>query len=105
VDDVLWQILHRGSLSGVLLGFSNFGELCGAFFVLCVGQGIPTPLPFVRWDAIALSLLWVFSISHPTHAVGFCLSIAPLIICVSAGWAAGDVSTGPRLTAPHLQGR
>lgn len=86
------HVLKDGSLSGILLGASNFGELCGALFVLVVGQVIPTPLPFVRFDGAALSILWVFAFSHPTSGMTFALCLAPFLVFVSAGWAAGDVS-------------
>ena len=50
---------QKGSLSGVLLGGSNFGELCGAALVLRFSRHIKTPIPWVRFDALALGVLWV----------------------------------------------
>lgn len=69
------------------------GQLLGALLVLVLSRRIPTPLPFVRWDALALSLCWVFALGPPAGgAVHFLSAVAPLLLCVSGGWAAGDVS-------------
>ena len=49
-------------------------------------------MPFVRWDGVMLLILWVFAFAHPTSGLPFALTLVPFLLCVSAGWAAGDVS-------------
>ena len=74
---------------------SNLGELFGAVFVLFTTTLIPTPIPFLRFDALALLIIWVLpTYSHyiqPHNAV-YAWRIAGMFIPVSMGWAAGDVS-------------
>lgn len=82
-------VLKNGALSGILLGGSNFGELCGAALVLIVGSRIMTPLPWVRIDAMALSVLWVFPfagnwISDSFTPLKVALSLMPLMILLSS---------------------
>ncbi len=74
---------------------SNLGELFGAAFVLFTTTFIPTPMPFLRFDALALLILWVLpSYSHQVvpYDAGYAWRIAGMFIPVSMGWAAGDVS-------------
>jgi len=84
--------LKVGAYSGILLGGSNFGELLGALFVLTFVRLIPTPLPWVRLDAISLSALWVLPFIPTQPPLQIAMSIMPMMIVVSAAWAAGDVS-------------
>ncbi|GBB88493.1 hypothetical protein RclHR1_01500023 [Rhizophagus clarus] len=86
------QVLHEKSYSYILLGGSNFGELLGALGVLLLVSKVPTPLPWVRFDAIALMTLWIFPYLPVTSALTWALSALPLMIVLSSGWAAGDVS-------------
>jgi len=86
------QVLKEKSYSYILLGGSNFGELLGALGVLLVASRIPTPLPWVRFDAIALMTLWIFPFLPVQSALTWALSALPLMVVLSSGWAAGDVS-------------
>ncbi|KAL1915256.1 uncharacterized protein VTP21DRAFT_7532 [Calcarisporiella thermophila] len=86
------NVLNQGALSGVLLGSSNFGELLGALSVLLFSAQIRTPLPWVRLDAIMLSTLWIFPFLYTDSPVTFVCAAIPLMILLSGGWAAGDVS-------------
>jgi len=74
---------------------SNLGELIGAVFVLVTTTLIPTPMPFLRFDALALLIIWVvpsYSSQVVPNQVGYAWKIAGMFIPVSMGWAAGDVS-------------
>ncbi|RIA95385.1 major facilitator superfamily domain-containing protein [Glomus cerebriforme] len=86
------QVLNEGSYSGILLGGSNFGELLGAFSVLLLASKVYTPLPFVRFDAVALMTLWIFPYLPVHDPLKWALYALPLMIVLSSGWAAGDVS-------------
>jgi hypothetical protein len=74
---------------------SNLGELFGALFVLITTTSIPTPMPFLRFDALALLVVWALPsysrVIQPHNAV-YAWRIAAMFIPVSMGWAAGDVS-------------
>ena len=48
----------------ILVG-SNLGELLGAMVVLLMGNLFPTPIPWVRLDALLLCLIWVLPFSRP----------------------------------------
>jgi hypothetical protein len=42
-----------------MVGGSNFGELLGALSVALFTNAVPTPLPWLRLDAVALQLVWI----------------------------------------------
>ena len=83
------------SYSQIMVCGSNLGELFGAFFVLVTTTYIQTPLPFLRFDALALLIVWVLPFYTKTiqpHNAMYAWRIAGMFIPVSMGWAAGDVS-------------
>ena len=85
---------------------SNLGELFGATFVLFTTTSIPTPMPFLRFDALALLIIWVIpSYSHQIvpHQASYAWRIAGILIPVSMGWAAGDVSLAAFIQAALTQ--
>eukprot|EP00128_Syssomonas_multiformis_P001876 Colp12_sorted_trinity150504_noHs@33661 len=53
------RVLKTGAYSSIMTGGSNFGELCGATFVLFCTNLVQTPIPWLRWDALTLSIVWV----------------------------------------------
>jgi hypothetical protein len=53
------RILGTSAWSQIIVGGSNFGELLGALSVLLLTNYVPTPIPFLRLDALALNLVWV----------------------------------------------
>ena len=76
-----------------MTGGSNFGELLGALSVLLFAKSIPTPIPFLRLDAIALNLVWILPFIKVTKGkVAGAWKVAGCFIPISYGWAAGDVS-------------
>ncbi|RHZ86498.1 hypothetical protein Glove_50g107 [Diversispora epigaea] len=89
------QVLKDGSLSGFLVAASNFGELLGALSVFLISTRIRSPLPWVRLDSVTLMVLWVFpylSVTSSLNSYKWVGAVFPLMMVLSAGWAAGDVS-------------
>lgn len=86
------KVLHDGSLSQILLGGSNFGELCGAAMVLKFSKYIKSPLPWVRIDAVTISVLWVFAYVDASNPNAVAAGLIPVMMVLSGAWAAGDVS-------------
>lgn len=77
-----------------MVGGSNFGELLGAASVFLLNDYVPTPLPWLRLDALMLNLVWTLPRYSQIFApeVSSAWKIAATFIPVSFGWAAGDVS-------------
>ncbi|KAJ3231007.1 hypothetical protein HDU81_004088 [Chytriomyces hyalinus] len=91
-------VLGDASYAQIMNGGSNFGELVGAFTVFIFNTQIKTPIPWVRWDALVLNLLWLVPclgyqfLSTGTSPQTFAWMVAGLFMFISMGWAAGDVS-------------
>ncbi|KAJ3267691.1 hypothetical protein HK104_005703 [Borealophlyctis nickersoniae] len=89
-------VLNESAYGSLIVGGSNFGELLGALFVFIFTYVIRTPLPWLRLDAITLSIVWVLYAITPTtlgiSPLGTAGVLAAIFIPVSMGWAAGDVS-------------
>ncbi|KAI9342324.1 hypothetical protein BDR26DRAFT_836570 [Obelidium mucronatum] len=91
-------VLGDASMSQIMVGGSNFGELCGAFIVFIFNTQIHTPIPWVRWDAIVLNLVWLVpGLAYGLLTTGvspyqYAWIVAALYMFISMGWAAGDVS-------------
>ncbi|KAE8202906.1 hypothetical protein A4X06_0g3770 [Tilletia controversa] len=87
------QIIGVSSYSQIMVGGSNFGELCGALSVMIFTNAVPTPMPWLRLDAVLLMLVWVLPyISLERNSVKSAWRLAGIFLPVSYGWAAGDVS-------------
>jgi hypothetical protein len=76
-----------------MVGGSNFGELLGAVAIFLFSGAVPTPIPWLRLDALMLLLIWYvpFYPSEPRNAI-YAWRLAALFIPISFGWSAGDVS-------------
>ncbi|KAL9648065.1 hypothetical protein ABK040_012119 [Willaertia magna] len=101
------KILHEGSYSGIMLGGSNFGELCGAGILLIFAKYVKKPTIWIIGDALFLNLMWIFPfltfseqhkdpttgnpIGTPTNLI-FSICIIPAMVLVSGSWAAGDIT-------------
>lgn len=86
-------ILKQTAYSQIMVGGSNFGELLGALFVFLFTNAVPSPFPWVRWDALTLNLLWIIPYAYPfSNTFAYAWVLALLLVFVSSGWAAGDVS-------------
>ncbi|GAA5822424.1 hypothetical protein JCM11251_006334 [Rhodosporidiobolus azoricus] len=88
------RVLGVSAWSQIMVGGSNFGELLGALSVFLLNDYIPTPIPWLRLDALMLNLVWLlpfYSRNSPRNVTS-AWRIAGTYIPVSFGWAAGDVS-------------
>ncbi|KAJ3187888.1 hypothetical protein HDU85_006281 [Gaertneriomyces sp. JEL0708] len=87
-------ILKEPAYGQIMVGGSNFGELIGAAFVLAFTTLIKTPLPWLRLDALTLTIGWVLWKADPSQVGALTMAwiLAAVFVGVSAGWAAGDVS-------------
>ncbi|TPX54324.1 hypothetical protein PhCBS80983_g05963 [Powellomyces hirtus] len=89
-------VLKESAYGSIMVGGSNFGELLGAVFVFLFTTVIKTPLPWLRLDAVTLSIAWVFYKRTPeslgTSPLGAAWILAAILVPISFGWAAGDVS-------------
>ena len=54
------KILQKGSYSGIMLGGSNFGELCGAGVLLLFAKRVKKPTIWITLDSLFLNLMWIF---------------------------------------------
>ncbi|SGY60636.1 BQ5605_C007g04460 [Microbotryum silenes-dioicae] len=89
------RVLNVSAYSQIIVGGSNFGELLGAATVFLLSDYVPTPLPWLRLDALALNIVWIlprFSQIAKPRQVRWAWYIAACFIPISFGWAAGDVS-------------
>ncbi|TEB33902.1 hypothetical protein FA13DRAFT_1730187 [Coprinellus micaceus] len=88
------RVLETSAWSQIIVGGSNFGELLGAAAVLWLSSRVPTPIPWLRFDALALNIVWVLPAfaKIATKDVTWAWKIAGCFIPISMGWAAGDVS-------------
>lgn len=96
------RYLGDASWSQIIVGGSNAGELLGALAVLLLSTGgtIPTPMPWLRLDALLLMVVWYLPYWRPEAGhVGQAWLVAGTFIPVSFGWAAGDVSLAAYIQA------
>ncbi|KAL0634944.1 hypothetical protein Q9L58_006138 [Maublancomyces gigas] len=104
------DIFHDPAYSRILVCGSNLGELVGALTVFLFGNMVPSPIPWLRLDACLLLLTWVLPFyrrSDPTtHTrkgppidAKWVWRLTPLLIPISFGWAAGDVSLAAYIQA------
>ena len=83
----------------IIVGGSNLGELLGALLVFILSSKIKSPLPWVRLDALMLLGVWGVvrwrpQVDEETGKVPvvWAWKLAGVLIPISMGWAAGDVS-------------
>lgn len=90
----------RSEWAQVLVGGSNLGELLGALFVFLFTNLIPTPMPWLRIDALMLLIPWFLGYWYPSrNRVSQAFVVAGAFVPVSFGWAAGDVSLAAYIQA------
>jgi hypothetical protein len=58
------RVLGTSAWSQILVGGSNFGELLGALSVFLLATKIPTPIPWLRMDALALNVSYPLLVDH-----------------------------------------
>jgi len=94
------RYLGNSAWAQIMVGGSNFGELCGAAFVFLFTNVVQTPLPWLRLDALALLIVWYLPYWRPRAGdVNQAWKVAATFIPISFGWAAGDVSLAAYIQA------
>jgi len=94
------KVFNVSAYSQILVGGSNFGELCGAFMVFVLNDFVPTPIPWLRADSLLLLIVWSFSFYYPPAGdVKYAWYLALVFLPISFGWAAGDVSLAAYIQA------
>jgi hypothetical protein len=92
ISMILHTLIHVVA-SQIMVGGSNFGELLGALSVVFFTNAVPTPIPWLRLDALFLQIVWILPyISVERGSAKSAWRIAGCFIPISFGWAAGDVS-------------
>jgi hypothetical protein len=114
-------VLKDSSFQQIMVGGSNFGELCGAVTVFFTVNYIPTwvpllflflfltittrPIPFLRLDALMLLIIWYLPFYRPPRISPIVAwKMAATFIPISFGWAAGDVSLAAYIQASLARG-
>ncbi|KAJ7210995.1 major facilitator superfamily domain-containing protein [Mycena rebaudengoi] len=94
------SVIGDSSFSQIIVGGSNFGELLGAISVLFLTNRVPTPIPWLRIDALMVNIVWVMPfLPVVTGNVQSAWKLAAIFIPISYGWAAGDVSLAAYIQA------
>lgn len=98
------RVFLESAYSQIIVSGSNFGELLGAISVFFLNDAIPTPIPWLRLDALLLLIVWVTPWYTPTVPesgidVKYAWILAAIFIPISFGWAAGDVSLAAYIQA------
>ncbi|KAK4050848.1 hypothetical protein OIV83_003270 [Microbotryomycetes sp. JL201] len=88
------RVLGQSAWSQIIIGGSNFGELLGAASVFVLNDHIPTPIPWLRFDALMLNLIWVLPHFSRVLApeVSSAWKLAIFFCPLSIGWSSGDCS-------------
>ncbi|OLL25432.1 hypothetical protein NEOLI_000528 [Neolecta irregularis DAH-3] len=94
------RTLGESAYSQIMVGGSNFGELLGALSVFLLSNSVPTPMPWLRLDALMLLITWVLVFIKPAvKDLGYVWKLALMFVPISFGWAAGDVSLAAYIQA------
>jgi hypothetical protein len=93
------RYLGNSAWSEVIIGGSNFGELLGSFFILSFANSFRTPLPWLRFSALVLLIVWYIPYYYPPlNSIRYAWIIALTFVPISFGWAASDIAL-----AAHIQ--
>jgi len=95
------RVLTISAWSQIMVGMSNLGELLGAVTVFILSDVVPTPVPWIRFDALMLNLVWIIPYfgKKSTNDVSWAWKTGAINIAISYGWAAGDVSLAAYIQA------
>ncbi|QDS69048.1 hypothetical protein FKW77_009786 [Venturia effusa] len=94
------RYLGNSAWSQIMVGGSNLGELLGALFVFLLTNLVNTPIPWLRFDALMLLIVWFLPYwNPPSGQVSQAWIVAGAFIPISFGWAAGDVSLAAYIQA------
>lgn len=87
------RYLGNSAWSEIIIGGSNFGELLGSFFILSFVNIFRTPLPWLRFSALLLLIVWYIPFCYPpANSIKFAWIFAITFLPISFGWAASDVA-------------
>ncbi|OBT88246.1 hypothetical protein VE02_02774 [Pseudogymnoascus sp. 03VT05] len=90
---VAQRYMGNSAWAQIMVGGSNFGELTGALFVFLFTNLVATPMPWLRFDALGLLIIWYLAFWHPSYNnVSQAWVVAATMMPMSFGWAAGDIS-------------
>jgi len=93
------RYLANSAWSEIIVGGSNFGELCGSFFILFLSNSIVTPIPWLRFSALVLLIIWYIPYCYfPINNIKYAWIIALTFIPISFAWSASDIAL-----AAHIQ--
>ena len=93
------RYLGNSAWSEIIVGGSNFGELLGSFIILFFANSFRTPLPWLRFSALLLLIVWYIPYYYPpANNVKYAWIIALTFLPISFGWAASDIAL-----AAHIQ--
>jgi hypothetical protein len=86
--------------SHFLIAFPN-PQLFGAATVFILSDYVTTPIPWLRFDAVALNIVWVlpYYAKRAKKNVSWAWRLAATFLPISYGWAAGDVSLAAYIQA------
>ena len=91
--------LRDASQIPILVAGSNFGELLGAIAAMFLQRYLPTPMPWLRLNALSLLLAWYFPFWTPTLSSHLSAWYAAVVLMpMGATWSAALVSL-----CAHLQ--
>jgi MFS family permease len=87
------RYLGNSAWAEIIIGGSNFGELLGSFFILFFANSFRTPLPWLRFSALVLLIVWYIPYCYPPiNSIRYAWIIALTFIPISFGWAASDIA-------------
>lgn len=94
------RYLGESAWAQIMVGGSNFGEMTGALCVFLTTNIIPTPMPWLRLEAIFLLVPWyMYFWNPPKEDVKYAWMVGATMFPMSFGWAAGDVSLAAYIQA------
>lgn len=86
------RVFQVSAFSQILVGMSHFGVLFGVTSLI-LSTRVRTPLPWLRFGALMLLLVWVIPFYNPLpNDMASAWRLALLFTPISFGWAAGDLS-------------
>jgi MFS family permease len=93
IPQIAKRYLKNSAWSSIIIGGSNFGELCGGLVIFFLTKKIRSPLVWLRLDSILLLIIWYLPFYKPSSiSVKNAWLIALSFIPSGFGAAGADVS-------------
>ena len=87
------RYLGNAKYTQTIVAGSNIGEFCGAVVAMVLQPHIPSPLPWVRFNALMLLLIWFFPYWRPAQLdSASAWTAAAIVLPMGASWSAAAVS-------------